>query len=167
MGCIWWSHWHRKRRPISETRKLKLKWHLRRLSAPVTPFQLQGIGMIQIKEVGDIGLAFGYADILNKITALTVRDRKWDSRWTRVGKCDMDFKRHIDIVWEWVGCDSHTGMESDDPWVNFKLESLKFEMTPTTVERSCHSFSTPVYRFDSDQECWWRRAGYWLCWHPW
>jgi hypothetical protein len=32
--------------------------------------------MIQIEDIGDIGLAVGYADILDKITSSTVRDRK-------------------------------------------------------------------------------------------
>ena len=49
---------------MSETRKLKLKWRLQWLGTLVTLCQLQGIGLIQIKDVGDVGLPVGYADIL-------------------------------------------------------------------------------------------------------
>ena len=109
----WLSLWHGKWRLMSETRKLKWKWHLQRLGTLVTLCQLQGIGLIQIKNVDEVGLPVGYADIFNMITAFTIRYRKWDGIRQIVSKRDLCIERCIDVVWEWIANDCHTG----ESWV--------------------------------------------------
>ena len=65
---------------VSETGNLKLI-HLRQSGAHTKPasttshFQFQGVGCIQ-RKTGDMGLAIGYADILDKITTFTIQDPK-------------------------------------------------------------------------------------------
>ena len=63
---------------MSETGKLKLIIHLRQLGPQATLFhsQLQRVGCIQGKDVSDIRLAVGNADIHDKITASIIQDRK-------------------------------------------------------------------------------------------
>lgn len=57
------SHWHGKQQPV-KLDKLKPTTLGRSVSS-------KGVGYIQVKDVGDIWLAVGYADILDKIATFT------------------------------------------------------------------------------------------------
>ena len=164
------SHWQGKRWLVTQWVKLESwswstydnKGSQTKLASTSSHFQFQGVGCIQLK-TGDMGLAIGYADILDKLTTFTIQDPKWHRvKPIRVACTPKGILTSYEngkepiVILPWK--------TATRKW-NQKVE---VEMTPTLSRLSSYPLSAaPGCRFCSGQGCRWCKTGCWLCWHPW